>query len=215
MRILFCAYRSWALDIYNEITKLPHTFKLIKFPRELNYKDIITFNPDYILWYGWSWYIDKIYREMCVNIVLHNAPLPKYRGGTPIQHQIINNESKSAVTLFIPDDGIDTGNIIAQKEISLEGHLKEIFQRITNAGIELTIDILNNGFKGQSQNDNISSTYKRRTPEMSEITIDDFIHKDSIYLYNFIRMLEDPYPNAFYRCKDGKKLYFKLVEVER
>ena len=48
--------------------------------------------------------------------MLHPSPLPKYRGGSPIQNQIINGESKSAVTLFKINNKIDQGDIIYQKE---------------------------------------------------------------------------------------------------
>lgn len=215
MNIVCCAYRKWALDIINNVKQLTnHNFMIIKSPKELDYNKIKKFNPNYILFYGWSWYINKKYRNLCTNVVLHNAPLPKYRGGSPIQHQILNNEKISAVTLFIPDDGIDTGDILLQEEFSLEGNLYDIFNRITYVGIKLTLKLLRNEFKIKKQDDSESSYYKRRTPDMSELKLDDFKNKTSIELYNFIRMLQYPYPNAYYVCKDGKRLYFKGVEID-
>jgi methionyl-tRNA formyltransferase len=92
------------------------------------------FKPDIILYYGWSWIISQ---EMINNykcIMLHPSPLPKFRGGSPIQNQIIQNIKESAVTLFLMDDGIDTGDIIAQEKLSLLGHLDEIFERISKIG---------------------------------------------------------------------------------
>ena len=49
---------------------------------------------------------------------------------------------------------------------------------------------------------------------MSEITIQELSSKDGEYLYNKIRMLQDPYPNAFFKTADNKILKFKLVELE-
>jgi methionyl-tRNA formyltransferase len=54
---------------------------------------------------------------------------------------------------------------------------------------------------------------KRRSPEDSEITIDEIRNSKAEYLFNKIRMLADPYPNAFVRTADGKRLVIKLAEV--
>ena len=45
-----------------------------------------------------------------------------------MQHQIIAGEKKSAVTLFKMDKGIDTGDILFQKEFSLDGDLNNIYE---------------------------------------------------------------------------------------
>ena len=147
-------------------------------------------------------------------IMLHPSPLPKYRGGSPIQNQIIRGKKDSAVTLFIMDEGIDTGDIIAQEYLSLEGNLNDIFQRITKIGFKLTKDILDNGFERRKQNESESSYYLRRHPSESEICIDELESLDGEYLHNKIRMLQDPYPNAFIRTSDGRKLKIKLTELE-
>ena len=49
----------------------------------------------------------------CLN--LHGALLPKYRGSAPIQHAILNGESKTGVTIFKVDKQVDSGNMIIQK----------------------------------------------------------------------------------------------------
>ena len=48
---------------------------------------------------------------------------------------------------------------------------------------------------------------------MSEITVEEISTKSGEYLYNKIRMLQDPYPNAFIKTSDGKKLKIKLAEL--
>ena len=71
-------------------------------------------------------------------LMLHPSPLPKYRGGSPIQNQIINGEIESAVSIFLMDSGLDSGPIYCQESFSLEGELSEIFSRIVRIGIALT-----------------------------------------------------------------------------
>ena len=45
-------------------------------------------------------------------------------------------------------------------------------------------------------------------------TLDELVNSSSEELYNKICSLEDPYPNAFIKTKDNKKLLFKYVEIE-
>ena len=51
---------------------------------------------------------------------LHASLLPQYRGAAPINWAIINGETVTGVTTFFIDEKIDTGEIILQKEVSIE-----------------------------------------------------------------------------------------------
>ena len=53
------------------------------------------------------------------SICFHPSLLPKYRGGAAINWQLIRGETLSGVTLFRPDDGVDTGPIYLQREIAV------------------------------------------------------------------------------------------------
>ena len=215
MRIGCVGYRDWALAIYDRLSKsIAHQFLIIRSKEEYDEDAIYNFNPDIILYYGWSWIIKKDIIEKFQCIMLHPSPLPKYRGGSPIQNQIIHNEDISAVTLFLMDEGMDTGPILTQKEISLSGNLSEIFQRISNIGYELTIKILTEGLNPIAQDNQKATVYKRRKPDESEITIEEIKNKPGRYLYNKIRMLQDPYPNAFIRTINDKKLYITQSYVD-
>ncbi len=212
MKILCCGYRDWAKQIYNIIEKEynNYEFLIISSREELTNKKIKNFNPTLILWYGWSWIIKDDFLLNYFSVMLHPSPLPKYRGGSPIQNQIINGENKSAVTLFKMDEGIDTGNILYQEEFSLEGDLNDIFDRIIILGVKLTRDLIQNfspNLKGIKQDNSKSSYYKRRKPVESKITLKDLEDKNAEYFYNKIRCLQDPYPNAYIEFKDGSKLY--------
>ena len=55
--------------------------------------------------------------------------------------------------------------------------------------------------------------FARRKPEQSEITIDELENQTAEYLYNKIRMLQDPYPNAYIKTFDGKKLFIKSAQL--
>ena len=108
---------------------------------------------------------------------------------------------------------MDSGDILEQGPLDLSGSLPEIFKRIELEGLRLTLKILKNGLMPVAQDESKATYFKRRTPEESEITIDELLQSDSHYLYNKVRMLGDPYPNAFIRTSDGKKLLIKHVEI--
>jgi len=146
-------------------------------------------------------------------IMLHPSKLPYYAGGSPIQNQIIRNVKRSAVTLFSMNEKIDHGNILIQKELSLLGDLDEIFKRIIKIGTLLTLKILKKNYKEKKTR--ILKVYKRRNPKQSEITLKEIKFKSAVYLYNKIRMLQDPYPNAFIKTFDGKKLYIQKATISK
>lgn len=52
-------------------------------------------------------------------IQYHPSLLPKHRGGSAINWAIINGETRTGVTIFWPDKGIDTGPILLQKETEI------------------------------------------------------------------------------------------------
>jgi len=114
--ILLCGYRDWFTKIHSDITsneKLNKNFNFLtcKDSDELN--KILNENKiDYIFFLGWSWILKKDILDNYICICLHPSKLPLYRGGSPIQHQIINGEKISAVTFFIMDEKVDHGPIV-------------------------------------------------------------------------------------------------------
>ena len=48
----------------------------------------------------------------------------------------------------------------------------------------------------------------------SEITIKELTESNAEYLFNKIRMLADPYPNAYFKTNDGKKLVILKARIE-
>lgn len=214
MRIIYCAYREWALKIYQEIGKLNHDILLVTSPSELTAEKCRQFEPDLFLFYGWSWIVRREILDIAPCVCLHPSPLPKYRGGSPIQNQIIRGEKESAVSLFYMTEEMDAGDIILQEPISLRGHLQEILDRITQTGVKLTKIMLDGKLDGVPQDHLQATFFKRRQPFESELTTNDLKTKTAEELFNFIRALEDPYPNAFIRCRDNKNLLLKCVEIE-
>lgn len=220
MKILFCGYRDWAKDIYTQVYK---KYPSIIFDRAENNKIFAEkYKPDYydlVFFVGWSWKVDTaiLQKEKC--FCLHPSKLPLYRGGSPIQNQIIDGVINSAVTIFLMDEHLDHGPVVWQHKLSLTGdNLCDIFQRIVDLGtrgysyiIEQYISKQNISYKDQEHNK--STVCKRRTPVMSEIKHEDFQLYTATELYNKIRCLQDPYPNAYIKCKDDTILYVTKAKI--
>jgi len=85
-------------------------------------EQLTALNPDAIIVVGYGriipqWMIDL---PRLGNLNLHASLLPKYRGAAPIQWAIARGESTTGVTTMRIDAGLDTGDILLQKEIPIQ-----------------------------------------------------------------------------------------------
>lgn len=78
------------------------------------------------------------------NINLHASLLPKYRGAAPIQWAIARGETVTGVTTMRIDAGLDTGDILLQKEVPIapEDTAETLAPRLAAIGADLMIDTL-------------------------------------------------------------------------
>jgi methionyl-tRNA formyltransferase len=78
------------------------------------------------------------------NINLHASLLPKYRGAAPIQWAIASGESITGVSTMRIDAGLDTGDILEQKDepIRDEDTALTLAPRLAHMGAELVITSL-------------------------------------------------------------------------
>ena len=123
------------------------------------------------------------------------------------------------MTIFYATGRLDSGDILAQEPISFEGYLQDIVERISEVGLRLTIDLLDRMVKGpvQGRRQDESQIYccqKKDSVNEYEITIEEITTNSAEYLYNKIRGLQTPYPEAFIVCGDGKKLFIKRSHLE-
>lgn len=80
----------------------------------------------------------------CLNV--HPSNLPKYRGAAPLQRAIINNESDTAICIIRMDAGVDTGDIMAKEDFSIDRDmtLSQLHDKCAQIGAELMVDLLDN-----------------------------------------------------------------------
>jgi methionyl-tRNA formyltransferase len=78
------------------------------------------------------------------NINLHGSLLPKYRGAAPIQWAIAEGETVSGATTMLLNEGLDTGDILRQRELAIDVDESAISygHRLATVGADLMIDTL-------------------------------------------------------------------------
>lgn len=75
----------------------------------------------------------------CLN--LHTALLPKYRGLMPSFWVLKNGEKETGVSVFFVDEGIDSGPILVQKRVTIDGRsLEELIQYTKRLGMDAIIE---------------------------------------------------------------------------
>lgn len=96
----------------------------------------------------------------CVNI--HASLLPKYRGAAPIQWAIIDGLDKTGVTIMQMNEGLDTGDILTQREVVIgpEETGESLFSKLSELGADLIVDTLElikeNKVTPRAQDDSLS-----------------------------------------------------------
>ena len=206
-KVLFCSYREWASQIIKSVEK--NYKKSIEFSKASTKDELLTNikkeNFDLIFFLGWSEIISASIVNNNFCICLHPSLLPKYRGGSPIQNQIINGEEESGISFFKMDENIDTGPTIYKEKFNIKDvDLDEVFNSIVKSGVNGLDFILKKLVSDDEiplvkQQENEATFYKRRTEEMSEIQLEDFNKFTSKELHNKIRCLQDPVSKCFYK----------------
>lgn len=100
-------------------------------------------------------------------INLHASLLPDYRGASPIAQAILDGETETGVSTLWMDDGIDTGDVIAQRRVVIgeEETAGELSERLSQAGAELlveTVQAVEAGTAARTAQDRSAGTYCRK-----------------------------------------------------
>lgn len=101
---------------------------------------------------------------------IHPSLLPKYRGPSPIQTAILDGQKLSGITIYLLDDKVDHGPILAQKECSIENlNFQEVSQKLAelagNLLCELLPQFLENKIKPIPQDDKVATYTKKLKTE--------------------------------------------------
>ncbi len=188
-------------------------FQIEEFNQEVK-TQIRNLNPDLALCVAFGPpYFDQetinIPKYKIINI--HPSPLPKYRGATPGPWQIINGETKSAVTFFQIDSLPDHGPIISQ--IPFDISLSETATSFYNKAFNLASDNLETVLSEYIQNPNKLTTqdHSQKTyfPKFDKNTAQINWSWDNNKIERFVRALI-PWPVAWTFVTDQKNNQLKM-----
>lgn len=150
-------------------------------------------NPDLIVVVAYGKILPKDVLDFpkygCINI--HASILPKYRGASPIHWAVINGDKETGVTAQQMNEGVDTGDILHTKRLSIGENdtTEEMYEKLSPLGAEVlmeTIEMLENGeLKPIKQNDADATHVGLLTKELSAIDWND----SAFNIHNKIRGL--------------------------
>jgi methionyl-tRNA formyltransferase len=140
----------------------------------------------------------------CLNI--HASLLPRWRGAAPIQRAVLAGDSKTGVTIMRMDAGLDTGPMLAAREIDIgaDDTAKTLHDRLARLGAELiaeTLSALRQGRVSELPQPSEGVTYAEKISK-AEALID--WRQDALQISRRVRAF-NPWPIAETRL-DGAQL---------
>lgn len=132
---------------YNPVKTLALEYHLKTFqPLKIkdNFQDVIDAKPDLIITAAYGQFIPEQIITLCKAINVHGSLLPKYRGGAPIQHAIINGDSKTGITIIHMTKKMDAGHMILKKELNIDNTdtYTTVSDKLSQLGAKAIIEII-------------------------------------------------------------------------
>jgi methionyl-tRNA formyltransferase len=148
------------------------------------------------------------------NLNVHASLLPKYRGAAPVQWAIAQGETVTGVTTMLLNEGLDTGDILLQKEMAVrpEDTSVTLWPRLAELGADLIVETL----RGLEQKE------LNPTPQdHAQATLAPILRKEdgqvdfsrsATDIHNRLRGFQ-PWPGAYAQFR-GKNLKFISTRLE-
>ncbi|OGX60394.1 MAG: methionyl-tRNA formyltransferase [Paenibacillus sp. RIFOXYA1_FULL_44_5] len=175
-------------------------------------ESILALEPDLIITAAYGQIVPKAILARpqygCINV--HGSLLPKYRGGAPIQHAIMNGEDKTGVTIMYMAEGLDTGDMISSVEVGIasDDHSGSMFAKLSEAGAQLLISTLPQIISGEAKaipQDSEQATY---APNLKREDEQIRWNQPAEQIFNLVRALY-PQPCAYTTLAD------QIVKIHR
>jgi len=147
----------------------------------------------------------------CINV--HASLLPAYRGAAPIQWAILDGQEKTGVTIMYMNEGLDTGDILLQKEITIADDETggSLHDRLAELGAEALTEalpkIIDGSLKSVPQGEMTTPYAKQLNKEIGRL---DFT-MPAKQLERYVRGL-NPWPGT-YTFLSGKLLKIWKADV--
>jgi methionyl-tRNA formyltransferase len=157
--------------------------------------------PDLLFCVGWTQLLKKVVLEIprlgCLGF--HASCLPAYRGRAPVNWAIINGERQTGNTLMFLDEGVDTGDILAQRAFPIEDDdtCATVYEKVARSEDEMIREVMplihDGRMPRRPQDHAVATVMPRRRPEDGVV---DWT-RTTKQLHDWVRALTHPYPGAF------------------
>jgi methionyl-tRNA formyltransferase len=141
-------------------------------------------------------------------INLHGGPLPGYRGGSPLNWQILRGEDEVGISLLFTEEGIDSGPVLARDRFPLgpDETIDEVVAKTLPRFERMLLDALDarrrGVLAGEPQEAAAARTFAKRLPSDGWI---DWRAMSAREVHDLVRALSGSYPGAFTSVR-GRKL---------
>jgi len=200
--------------VENDVTVLqPHTYK-----DDQVFAEYQGLQPDLTVMAFVTDIIPARYFDVPANgaINYHPSLLPRHRGASAINWAVIMGDSRTGLSVFWPDGGIDTGPILLQKEVSIGPedttgslYFNHLFPMGVDAILE-SIDLIKAGSAPKIDQDESQSTYE---PPCDDRAARIDWRQPVGDLFNLIRGC-DPQPGAYVDLRGERIRFYGVIKSE-
>ena len=102
--------------------------------------------PDFIIVAAYGQILPKNILDIAPCINLHASLLPKYRGASPIQEAILNDDKYTGITAMMMEKGLDSGAMLGFQYVKISENMDvaDLFASLSSVAANLIVDVLNN-----------------------------------------------------------------------
>ena len=149
----------------------------------------------------------------CINV--HGSLLPKYRGAAPIQWAIINGDTETGITTMFMDEGMDTGDILLQRELEITPDMNcgELYDKLGILGAETLLETIRaieqGGLTRIPQDHSKAVTVPIMSKEMGLIDWS----RSAVEIHNLVRGT-NPWPGAYTFYKGDRLKVWKTTVLD-
>lgn len=147
---------------------------------------------------------------------VHYSLLPKYRGASPVESQILFDDRETGVSILLLDDRMDHGPLVAQEKVLMADwppKAVELRKKLGEAAGELLVGILPSWVAGTIQatpQDESKATYTRKfSAKDREIRLEEDDYKNYLKIQAFAAR-----GTHFFAEKSGRKLRVGIKDAE-
>ena len=197
----YCLDNSCEFPIYQPVTLKDVTVV----------EQIKQLQPDIMIVAAYGQILPKSVLDLAPCVNLHASLLPAYRGASPIQQSLLNDDEYTGVTSMLMDVGLDSGDVLGLKyfKIPKDMVVSELFNELSSIAADLTIETLEMFEQIEPKKQNLTQVSHCGKVKKSDGLVDFTDAKKLYNKYRGYKIWPDIYLESGLKIKECE-----LIEVE-